>query len=183
MKTVWFLYVLLLNTVIIPILLPTFSPGQTPIFCFVFFWFIQTWANIFLSRDEFLEHLCYRSYAPSLDIQGQVLTTFGSKAAHENYRSCKYELHNRCLQKIQPGSLGLFFSIPTSEENRHLTATDLTYSLCIFLSFSATELLIFHTFLLFTAIHLQAKHRKTQENSLQTEARSATKDLITKLCF
>lgn len=90
-----------------------------------------------------------------------------------------------CTESGHPrtGSLGLFFSIPTSEENRHLTATDLMYSLCIFLSFSVTELLIFHTFLLFTAIHLQAKHRKTQENSLQTKARSATKDLIAKLCF
>lgn len=109
MKAVRFLYLLLFNTVIIPVLLQSFSSSQTSILCFAFFWSTQTWCSIFLSREEFSEHLCYRPYTLSLDVQGQAVRIFGSKAAHENYRSCNYGLHNKSLQKIQPGSLGYFF--------------------------------------------------------------------------
>jgi len=62
------------------------------------------------------------------------------------------------------------------KKNSYLTAADLKGFNMLFFP-RVTELFILHVFLLLTTIHLQVKLKKTHENSLQPNTRSATKAL------
>lgn len=140
-----------------------------PLLCI--FGFIQTWWNIFLSREEFSEHL---SFTQSLDVQRQPLTVFGSKAALEKQTSCNYEVHNKSLQKIQPGSLGYFFPQTPVKKIDIWLKLFLRVFPVLFLFFCHRSTYAPHIYSV-NSNSPPRTHKKTQENSLQTACKVSNK--------